>query len=283
MAIGTLLRNTELKEKDFRLVSKLVGKFCGINLHSGKKELVRARLAKRVRKGNFKSFSDYLKYVLNDETGRAFSVFINTLCTNLTSFYRENQHFEFLQKEFLPALILRKQKNRDFKIRAWSAGCSSGEEAYSMAITLLDAVKEESSWDVKILATDISTHMLKIARTGIYTKDRVDPVTPQQKQKYFLPNYIEKQKYYLVNKALKDAVVFNYLNLMEPWPFRGPMDFIFCRNVMIYFNKATQQKLIERFWGMLPPGGLLFTGHSESLTSFKHKFKYVQPSIYVKL
>ena len=128
-----------------------------------------------------------------------------------------------------------------------------------MAITLLDAVKEESSWDVKILATDISTHMLKIARTGIYTKDRVDPVTPQQKQKYFLPNYIEKQKYYLVNKALKDAVVFNYLNLMEPWPFRGPMDFIFCRNVMIYFNKATQQKLIERFWGMLPPGGLLFT------------------------
>ena len=147
------VQNVVLSEMDFRKISRLVYEHCGINLHAGKKELVRARLAKLLRLGNFKTFSGYMKHVFGDKTGREFSLLIDSLSTNLTSFFREGQHFEFLQDKFLPALLERKQKSCNFRIRAWSAGCSSGEEPYSMAITLLEAVQGCGRWDVKVLAT----------------------------------------------------------------------------------------------------------------------------------
>jgi chemotaxis protein methyltransferase CheR len=278
-------QNFVLTERDFRKISKLVYEHCGINLHVGKKELIRARLAKRLRIGNFKSFSDYLKHVLEDKTGKEFSILIDSLSTNLTSFFREGQHFEFLRSRFIPSMLEQKAKNRDFRIRAWSAGCSSGEEPYSIAITLLDAVQGQGRWDIKILATDISTSILETARRGVYDKQRIEPVSPMQRQKYLMTSLTaDKQKVFEVSKSLKDVVVFKYLNLMEDWPINpsGGVDFIFCRNVMIYFDKSTQENLVNRYWNVLASGGILFTGHSESLTGIEHKFKYIQPTIYMK-
>ena len=179
-------------------------------------------------------------------------------------------------------MLDRKQKNRDFKIRTWSAGCSSGEEPYSIAITLLDSVKEQDRWNIKVLATDISTRMLQSAQTGIYDGKRIEPVSPQQKNRYLMMRKENGQKLFEVAPALRNIVFFNYLNLMQDWPIKGPLDFIFCRNVMIYFDKSTQQNLVSRFYDILGPAGTLFTGHSESLTGIKHKFNYVQPTIYSK-
>ncbi|MBW8002028.1 MAG: chemotaxis protein CheR [Planctomycetes bacterium] len=277
-----LLQNLVLTDRDFRKISNLVYEHCGINLHDGKKELVRARLAKRLRVAKFKTFPEYMRNVLSDHTGREFSVLIDALSTNLTSFFREVQHFQFLKEKFLPALISKKRKKSNFKIRAWSAGCSSGEEPYSIAITLLDAIQGLGRWNVKVLATDISTSMLEIAKDGIYDAKRTNPVSQMQKQKYLLINGTRRQKTFEANHLLKDVVIFKYLNLIKEWPLKGPIDFIFCRNVMIYFDKATQEKLINRFWDLLDSGGILFTGHSESLTGVKHKFEYIQPTIYVK-
>ncbi len=271
-----------LTDDEFEQISTLVYDHCGINLHDGKKELVRSRLAKILRQKRFRSFSQYMDYVTCDSTGQAFSELIDSLSTNLTSFFRESIHFEFLAGTFLPELIARKQRSNQLRLRGWSAGCSSGEEPYSIAITLLEALPERSRWDVKLLATDISTRILKRAQEGLYEQERIDPVPPALKSRYLIRRTQKTGKRYEVAPALRQMIVFKYLNLMENWPFRGPFDFIFCRNVMIYFDKPTQQRLIDRFWQTLAPGGILFTGHSESLTGIRHHFRYIQPTIYRK-
>ena len=275
-------QNIVLSESDFRKISNMVYEHCGINLHAGKKELVRARLAKRLRLGNFRTFPEYMNHVLRDKTGKEFSLLIDSLSTNLTSFFREKQHFDFLQTHFLPALLDRKRQDSNFRIRTWSAGCSSGEEPYSIAIALHEATQGKGRWDIKVLATDISSSILGLAKAGIYDAKRVEPVGSLQKQKYLIPRHKDGQKVFEVNNRLRDTVIFSYLNLMNDWPIKGPLDFIFCRNVMIYFDKATQSGLVNRFWDLLDSGGILFTGHSESLTGIEHKFKYVQPTIYMK-
>jgi chemotaxis protein methyltransferase CheR len=280
--ISLVTKELVLSEKDFQTISDIVYKHCGINLHTGKKELVRARLAKKLRQGNFNSFSEYFEYVQKDKTGREFSNLIDLLSTNLTSFFREKKHFDFLQDIFLPAMIERKRKNNNFRIRAWSAGCSSGEEVYSIAITLLETLAGQGQWDIKILGTDISTRMLETARKGYYDSERVSNVPIQNRNTYLLSKRENDSRVYEVSKALRDITIFNHLNLMENWPIKGPLDFIFCRNVMIYFDKSTQQYLINRYWDMLDSGAVLFTGHSESLTGINHRFKYVQPTIYMK-
>jgi chemotaxis protein methyltransferase CheR len=232
-----------------------------------------------------KDFNEISNLVLADKTGKEFSMLIDTLSTNLTSFFRERQHFEFLEDKFLQALIERKRKSQKFKIRTWSAGCSSGEEPYSVAITLLDAVQGQGRWDIKVLATDISTSMIETAKKGIYDEQRIEPVSPIQKQKYLKVINLNGEKVYEVNRNLRDVIIFKYLNLMEEWPIRpqgGGLDIIFCRNVMIYFDKPTQANLINRFWSILDSGGILFTGHSESLAGIQHKFRYIQPTIYSK-
>jgi chemotaxis protein methyltransferase CheR len=277
-----IIDNLVLPDSDFRRIAGLVYKHCGINLHGGKKELVRSRLVKRLRQGDFKTFSQYLNHVLQDNTGNEFSVLVDTLSTNLTSFFREPRHFQFLSEEFLPRLLKRKQNDRDFRIRAWSAGCSSGEEPYSMAITLLEAAGDTSAWSIKILATDISTSMLQTAQRGIYDQVAVEPVPAAQKHKYLVTTHTNGRKAYQVSRSLRDTVIFNNMNLMKHWPIKGPLDFIFCRNVMIYFNRPTQTRLVDRLWDLLDSGGLLFTGHSESLAQIEHGFDPIEPTIYMK-
>lgn len=280
--LETIVNDLVLSEKEFRTVSDLVYKHCGINLHTGKKELVRARLAKRLRLLKIRTFAEYIDYAINDPSGREFTMLIDSLSTNLTSFFRESQHFDYLNRVFYPAMLQRKSASKNFRIRAWSAGCSSGEEPYTIAITLLDMLQGQGRWDVKVLATDISTKVLGIAKRGIYENKRVEPVSPQQKQKYLLHTKVDGQQCYEVSNTLREVVTFGLLNLMDQWPIHGPIDFIFCRNVMIYFDKQTQQRLVNRYWDLLDSGGVLFTGHSESLTGINHKFKYVQPTIYAK-
>jgi len=276
------LQDFELSEKDFRYISDLVYKHCGINLHAGKKELVRARLAKRLREGHFQTFAQYIKHVLADPSGREFSVLIDSLSTNLTKFFREDQHFEYMRSQLLPRIITAKQARGECRIRGWSAGCSSGEEPYSIAITLLEAIQGKGRWDVKLLATDVSTRILERAKKGVYDKDRIEPISLPLRSRYLTKRREGGAERYEVGTALRNLVIFRYLNLMEDWPVKGPLDFIFCRNVMIYFDKPTQGRLINRYYDLLGPGGVLFTGHSESLTGIDHAFKYVQPTIYMK-
>jgi len=278
--LDALLEDLELSEEQFRKISDLVYDYCGINLHDGKRELVRARLAKRLRTLKLRSFDDYLEYALKDPTGQEFTNLIDSLSTNLTSFFREEKHFEYLRQHFYPALIERKQAAGRQRIRIWSAGCSSGEEPYSIAISLLEALEGKGRWDVKILATDISTQVLARAKEGIYEAARVAPLSAAQKQRFLISR--DNGREYQVAPAVRSLVSFARLNLMEPWPIRGPVDCIFCRNVMIYFDKPTQQRLVQRFYELLDSQGLLFTGHSESLTGVEHRFRYVQPTIYAK-
>ncbi len=276
------VQDVDLSEKDFCRISELVYEHCGINLHDGKKELVRTRLAKRLREGRFKTFAQYIQHVLNDPTGREFSDLVDSLSTNLTKFFREDQHFEYMTTQLLPRIMTSKQRSSAFRIRGWSAGCSSGEEPYTIAIVLSEAIKGKGRWDAKVLATDVSTRILERAKKGIYEKGRVDPISLPLRNQYLIRRREGAREVYEVGPALRERIIFRYLNLMQDWPIKGPLDFIFCRNVMIYFDKPTQGRLINRFYDLLGPGGVLFTGHSESLTGIEHAFKYVQPTIYMK-
>jgi len=264
------------------MISDLIYKHCGINLHEGKKELVRARLAKRFRLSHFDCFEDYIKHVLNDKTGMEFEKLVDALSTNLTRFFRETNHFNFMRESLLPDIIDRGEKTCGKRIRAWSAGCSSGEEPYSIAMTVLDALQHLPEWDFRLVATDISTTNLQIAKRGCYDLQRVAPVSLSQKRRYFRTVRQDHHAYFEVQSSLRRVIYFNYLNLMTQWPIKGPLDFIYCCNVMIYFDKRTQEHLVNRFWNCLEKGGILFTGHSESLTGIEHKFDYVQPAVYRK-
>jgi chemotaxis protein methyltransferase CheR len=275
-----------LSDTDFQLVRDVVYKHCGISLSEDKISLVRARVAKQMRTGNYGSTREYLDHVLKERSGSLFSGFIDSISTNLTSFFREGQHFDYLVKQFLPALLEQKRANSNGRLLAWSAACSSGEEPYSLAMTLLDAVERTTPrmcCDVRLLATDISTAMVRQANVGVYGASRVARVPSAYRERFLTAIDSDTEETpFEVSAELRKVVRFRHLNLMDQWPFKGPFDFIFCRNVMIYFEKPTQQKLVDRFWNCLTPGGLLFTGHSESLTGIVSRFTHVNPSIYKK-
>ena len=281
MPSETLLE-AELSEAQFIKISQLVKTTCGINLGDGKQQLVKARLMKRLRKLGLWTFEDYLQYVRNDATGTELTAMFDALSTNMTSFFREEQHFKHLSKVVFPHIIAKAERSQLRQFRIWSAGCSSGEEPYSLAITVHENIPDLQRWDVKILASDISTRMLKRASDGFYNDERVKTVSPQLRARYFRSVQTRPERIYEVTDALRSMIHFARVNLMGPWPMRGPFDVIFCRNVMIYFDKPTQGKLVQRYWDMLAPGGKLFLGHSESLTGIEHKFGYVQPTVYQK-
>jgi chemotaxis protein methyltransferase CheR len=273
--MDTGLTPIKLKKAQFERISQLVGRLTGINLHPGKHELVRARLTKRLRILGLKSFDAYMEYLEHDHPEEELVAMIEAMTTNKTSFFREPQHFRYLCRQIVPGL-------RNRKIRVWSAGCSSGEEPYSTAILLDEAINDHALWDIGILATDLSSHMIAHARKGVYDKNHLREVPPLLISKYFTCIETRPVRRYQVIELLRRCVHFARLNLMGEWPMRGPFDVIFCRNVMIYFDKFTQEQLVNRFWKLLKPGGHLFVGHSESLAGSPHKFRYVQPATYVK-
>jgi chemotaxis protein methyltransferase CheR len=273
--------SSELRDIDFEKIGRLVYDHCGINLHDGKKELVKARLSKRLREGDFKTFGDYYRYVTTAEGTDELVTMIDSLSTNVTFFFREENHFVKL-RQILPDMLKRPARNgRPGRLLIWSAGCSTGEEPYSLAITVCQCA-EDKPVDVAITATDISTRVLHAAANGVYQQDKLKNVSPGLLKKYFQSGSGRWEGHCRMKKEIRDMVRFKRFNLMETPPPDFLFDVIFCRNVMIYFDKTTQAALVNRFYNCLNKGGHFFVGHSESLTGLDHGFKYIQPSVYRK-
>ncbi|MBW1739584.1 MAG: protein-glutamate O-methyltransferase CheR [Deltaproteobacteria bacterium] len=274
--------STELSDRDFRRFSDLVYKRCGINLHEGKKELVRARLGKRLRETGFKDFNAYYKFLTQKDNGHELVKMLDAISTNLTSFFREEKHFDFLNQVVFPSYVAGRNGKRLQRLRFWSAGCSSGEEPYSLAISLLEYFGDSPGFDIKILGTDISTKVLAQAKGGVYPAARLERMPSSVVRKYFQRGYGRQEGYFRVKLSVRAMVEFRRLNLIEPFPFKEAFNLILCRNVMIYFDKSTQQTLANKFYDALTEEGYLFIGHSETLTGINHQFKYIRPSVYQK-
>ncbi len=270
----------ELSDSDFFRFCQLVHQHAGIHLTSQKKDLVRARLMKILRHRGLQSFREYYDQVMRDPSGAELMCFLDALSTNQTAFWREPKHFEYLAKEILPTWSA--EPRTALKRNLWSAGCSSGEEPYTLAFLMMNAFPGEDLSQVKIFASDINTQVLAQAERGIYSISRVEPLPPEWRQRFFQKGVRERQGFVRVKPEVRRLVNFSRHNLMDPLPFRENMDIIFCRNVMIYFEKETQVKLVDKFYQCLKPGGYLFIGHSESLCNHQHRFNYVKPTIYRK-
>jgi len=271
----------ELGDVDYEKISRLVYRQCGICLHEGKKDLVKARLGKRLREGGFRSFSEYYRHVTTEEGTEELVAMIDSISTNVTHFFREEKHFGRLAA-LLPGLADEKeQRGQPGLVRIWTAGCSTGEEPYSVAMVVSECLQGRRT-AYHVTATDISTRVLRTATQGVYPQERVKGVPPQLLRRYFQYGTGASEGLVRVKRELRDRITFERLNLMDAPPYRTPFDFIFCRNVMIYFDKTTQSAVVGRFYDMLEPGGHLFIGHSETLTGLEHRYRYVEPSIYRK-
>ncbi len=263
--------------EDFQRIAGLAGRYTGIVLGEHKQDMVYGRIARRVRKLNLNDFSSYLDF-LEANIDKELSNFINVITTNLTSFFRENHHFEYLQKTVLTEL---KRKNSATKrLRIWSAGCSKGMEPYSISMTLLKS-SIPSDWDVKLLATDLDSEVLDTAREAIYSATEVDGLEESTIKNYFQRGGNGKDV--KVKDKVRQFIHFKRLNLLETWPMTGPFDFIFCRNVVIYFDKPTQKVLFDRYADLLNVGGYLFIGHSENLHGISERFENMGNTIYRKI
>lgn len=273
---STALFSAELTDRQFDRISHLVQKLCGIHLHAKKKTLVQARLAKRLRSLGMAGFDEYLDLVDSRQAGRELGSMIDVLTTNKTSFFRETAHFDFFEETILPQLT-------GSRVRLWAAACSSGQEPVSVAIVLREHLPSSRNRDVRILATDISGRILEKARRGVYTTNEMEGLDAVRRARHFsAPGVRDGVLCYRVKPQIAGMIKYLQLNLMGPWPMKGPFNVIFCRNVMIYFNHADQQRLIDRCWRYLDTGGYLFVGHSEGLSGVSHRFQYVCPATYVK-
>lgn len=264
-----------MDDRTFNKFRTLVFKKSGIYLRENKKSLLLSRLGKRMRELNLKEHKDYLNYILEDNTGSEIVQFLDVITTNVTSFFREEKHFEVLTK-YMKQWLGEGQR----RFRFWSAACSSGEEPYSIAITLLEAAKGYQA-DIKVLATDLSTRILANAKRGVYTSDKVSTVKRPMLSEYF--EHHKDEDLYVVKDFVKSMISFSHINLSTP-PFKmkGPFDAVFCRNVMIYFNNDTKSDLLKDITRLLKIGGILFVGHAESLTGQLSELKSIRPSVYYK-
>jgi chemotaxis protein methyltransferase CheR len=274
---------SNLTEKEFLLFKNLVYDKCGINLHEGKKELVRARLGKRLREHKFTHFNQYYQFLMEeDDSGQELVRMLDAISTNLTSFFRESKHFDFLQREALPDLMNTSRALSSKGIHLWSAGCSSGEEPYTLSICLQEHMAATQVFDYKILATDISTRMLSVAAASVYHQNQVGNMSKQLLQRYFQRGQGKWLQHVRLKSDIRKTVEFKRFNLMEPFPNKNFFHIIFCRNVMIYFDKKVQEAVVNKFYDALADGGYLFIGHSESLMGTRHQFQYIKPTIYKK-
>ncbi len=272
----------ELSEKEFQTLAGIIKTRCGISLGPNKRPLVKSRLGMRLRKLQLRTFSEYIALLEADQRGREITILLDSISTNVTSFFRQEGHFQYLRETILPGLEGRRRRSAR-RLRIWSAGCSSGQEPYTVAIELHEGLADLARWDAKILATDISTKVLTIAKSGTYPEARLAGLPPVLRDRYMKRVRISSEETtFRMKRTLRDMITFGRLNLMGPWPMKGPLDAIFCRNVMIYFDRKTREKLVRRFHGLLTPGGTLFIGHSESLTGIEHQLTVAGPAIYRK-
>jgi len=262
----------DLTAEDFRRVRQIAYERAGLAIPAGKEGLVRSRVSKRLRERRIASFSAYLDAVEAESNGDEMVKLIDLLTTNKTDFFREPSHFDFLLSKVLPAVVAARKP-----LRIWSAGCSTGEEPYTLSMLLKESLPER--YDFRILGTDICTRVVAAARKGEYTDQQLGDVSRERRARWFTPT---SSGHAAAMPELRAPISFAHLNLMATWPMSGPFDVILCRNVMIYFDKPTVTRLVDRFHDLLAPGGHLFIGHSESLTSIEHRYRYVQPAVYAK-
>ena len=265
-----------LTDRDMRALARLVYDHAGITLHDGKRALVTARLQKRLRHGQFRNFAEYVRFVENDPSGQEVVALLDAIATNHTAFYREAEHFDYLATQVVSSMQVARQR----AMRLWCAACSSGEEPYTMAMTLADALPPGGLSHVRILASDISTKALRTARDGVYRMDRVAGLRSEVLRRHFQKGLGEQAGLARVHPRLRAVVEFQRLNLLEVADLGGRFDVIFCRNVMIYFDRAIQQRVVNMLEHHLAPNGWLFLSHSESLTGIKHGLRWVGPAVY---
>lgn len=269
---SNLIRMTD---KEFDKLTGFMKQKFGIDL-SKKRLLIEGRLTHELNVRGLKNYSQYIDIVFNDKQGSEVTFLLNKLTTNHSYFLRENEHFEYLFDEVLPLLEKTRSRTKDLKI--WSAGCSTGQEPYNIAMVIDEYFGgRKSGWDTTILATDISMNVLGKAQEGKYSSDDLKDMSPSWKSKYFklLPD-----GRYQVTEKIRKEVIFRPFNLMDPFAFKSQFDLIFCRNVMIYFDNPTKAKLVDKFYNASADGAFFFIGHSESITNQKTRYTYVKPAIY---
>ena len=276
---GVVAHALSIDDREFQQLSGLIERETGITLSPTKKALLCSRLGKRLRHHGLTTFSEYYEFVTDrDAHGDELSQLVNCMTTNFTSFFREAHHFQFIRDEIVPELRL--QAGAPRRLRIWSAGCSTGEEPYSIAMTLAESLGALAYWDIKILATDLDSDVLERAERGVFASDALNGVSPELRHRYFQPLRDGTHRA-RISPELSQMIRFRQLNLIDPsWPMRGRFDAIFCRNVAIYFARPTQDQLFARLADRLAPGGHLFTGHSESLYGLRQQLRSVGRTIY---
>jgi chemotaxis protein methyltransferase CheR len=268
-----------LSEAEFDRLRELVREHTGIALSDAKRQLVYGRLARRLRALKLATFAEYIGLIEAGES-EELEEFTNAITTNLTSFFREPHHFDYLGQELLPALTRRTGARR---MRVWCCAASTGEEPYSIAMVLREAAERLHGWDVKLLATDLDSKVLATGAAGIYTTERFQGMDRRRMERFFDQGCGAQAGRLRAREELRNLITFKQLNLMHEWPMRGPFDAIFCRNVVIYFDKDTQRALFERMAQLQRPGDFLFLGHSESLYRVSEHYELIGRTIYRRL
>lgn len=279
-AATVVSREFEYTRADFDRLRRLSNEHTGIVVPDDKFNMFYSRLAKRLRALGLSSFREYCDY-LKAQPDEEFTAFINAITTNLTSFFREQHHFDFLKQTAIPEFLKNPAQKR--RIRIWSAGCSTGEEPYSIAMTLCECIPNMASWDVRILATDIDSDVLQTARNGVYSLKGNDVLGEERLKKWFLKGRNANAGKLLVRQELQEMIAFKQLNLLSKWPMKHAFDIVFCRNVLIYFDADLKQTLTEKFSSMVRPGGYLIIGHSESIGQWATSLKLIGKTIYQRV
>lgn len=272
------LREFSFGEEDFQALRALVKSLTGINLSEQKRELVYGRLTRRLRALQLRTFAEYRERLKSDS--QEVAELCNAITTNLTSFFREPHHFQYLRDHVLAPLAGRRGARR---LRIWSAGCSTGEEPYSIAMAVLETLPSPAQCDVRILATDLDSEVLQRAHRGVYPAERTANLAPERLQRFFIERQEAGGPCRQVAPEVAALVTFKQLNLIHALPMRGPLDAIFCRNVVIYFDKETQRELFARIARLQRPGDLLFLGHSESLFKVCDSYALIGKTIHRRI
>lgn len=267
----------DLSDAAFNRIRELVREHTGIALSEAKRQLVYGRLSRRLRTLGLEGFRDYIE-LLEKADPAELEEFTNAITTNLTSFFRESHHFEHFANQVLPAITSRRPAAS--RLRIWSSACSTGEEPYSISMVLRENQGLLAGVDTRILATDLDSQVLATAASGVYSADRLQSVSKARISRHFRQGGGAHQGKVRVDPELKESITFRQLNLMHEWPMQGPFDVIFCRNVVIYFDKSTQRTLFERMATLQRPGATLYLGHSESLYRVCDKYELVGRTIY---
>jgi len=274
-------REFEFTIDDFNFLRKVSNQHTGIVVSDDKIDMFYSRLSRRLRKLGLSTFKEYCELIKNDKEGVEIIELINSITTNLTAFFRENHHFEYLKNYIIPDFILKKENNK--KVSMWSAGCSTGEEPYSISIAINECLNNKININTKILATDIDSNVLARAASGIYSMERVNGLSNDRLTRWFFKGTGSKRGFVRLKPDVRKFVEFGQLNLMQNWCLDDIQDVIFCRNVIIYFDKNSKIKLINRFADNLHDGGYLFIGHSESLFKLTDRFELIGQTIYRKI